>query len=257
MSEVMFFCGRAYVFARLRHDDVLRRLKDMPVYPETVPFYEFPRSSGRGIKGKPVLLSLQWLRRLWALNDRRAFRWLLAPHSAWCNRPWRDGAPLVETLSFGGNVVQVLGIGAGWAAIAVLDAPPPAWAKFDNAPWMVQRVICRGPKGEYLYPASGLECYMFPLGRQKVMYIPLKRLELFPALPYKAHLEGVDICEKPRGGVAYGNVRGEVNITAYMPMGTDVWGRCNAGSVPLLICDNSGPNYLTDWQMTTRPPLPD
>lgn len=238
-------------------------------YPETVPLWINPRSGdGR------LTYSQEWLQFLRDLQpNSEAAVWIARVAAGLFNRtndyiPILDLSqleeqPVAESISSGGNVVYILESrnGSGRIEMLYFRKWPPDVGKvnYETRPWLITKFTSVSRDGE-LGNAGGIDVYFPNLSRQKDGYwVDLKRVELFPKLPFcaTAHTD-LSVFNAPSfsaaqvGSVASGQF---LPIIEYVPQGSDVWGRTRVGWVILEYQSRGQPVYTTSWSMETRPPI--
>lgn len=228
--------------------------------PETVPLWI---SAGLWGEKDDLKLETAWMEYLKQLNSAAAYKFILWPPAGWFNQNDR-----ADTLSFGGNIVQVKGITKGAAHVSTFeleDRPPnPARVNFETRPDLVHKFTVITRRGSIINPGTGLDVYIFVIGR-KPMYIPLNRLEFFPRLPVEITIKATTVpwlLVKDAPG-APGKVIDRMlplqtfTVHEYAPRGTYVWGRTDKGWIALCWYPKAATlRYFTSWQMKTIPPLP-
>jgi hypothetical protein len=228
----------------------------LPSTPETVPLWVTAHAGKDDIK-----LSKQWVAYIDALNNDRSFKFIMSPPAGWFNR--NDNA---DTLSFGGNVVEITSINKGVGQIKnllVKNGPPDADKyNFKLHPEIVHKFTAITKNGDVINPAEGIDVYTFAIGRS-FLFVPLTRVELFPALPLQVTINAttkLDARELPDENskvLAKVNPAKNLEIYEYAPRGTHVWGRSNKGWVTLQWYPTKGKlSYPTSWKMKTIPPVP-
>lgn len=238
-------------------------------YPETVQLWTGPRSGdGR------LTYNKEWLEFLRELqpNDYAAV-WIAEIAAGLFNKgnqtiPILDlgqlkQEPVAESISSGGNVVKFLEFKNGSGRIEMLyfrrQPPEVSNVNYQTKPWLVTKFTSVSIDGQ-LGNAGGIDVYFPNLAKQKKGYwVELKRVELFPALPYCAVVEGTlnvhavpAIFARTTGKVEAGQ---GVTIREYLPQGSDVWGRIDGGWILLEYLNDGVPIYPTTWEMETRPPI--
>ena len=107
---------------------------------------------------------------------------------------------------------------------------------------------------------GGIDVYFPNLAKNTDGYwVELKRVELFPALPYCASVKETlvlhnapSIYAKAAGKLVAGD---QIVIREYLPQGSNVWGRTDAGWILLEYLSRGAPVYSSTWEMETRPPI--
>jgi len=160
-------------------------------------------------------------------------------------------------------VVKVLEIKNGSARIEMLylhkGPPDVSNVNYQTKPWLVTKFTSVSLDGQ-LGNAGGIDVYFPNVAKVKKGYwVQLKRVELFPAVPYCAVVEGAlnthsspSIFASVTGSVSSGQ---SVTIREYLPQGSDVWGRIDGGWILLEYLNDGVPIYPTTWAMETRPPI--
>lgn len=240
-------------------------------YPETVQLWANPRG-GDGA----VSYSLEWLEYLRELQPNNASAlWITRIAAGLFNNsrgnvqiPILDlsqlkNKPVAESISTGGNVVLILETKNGSGRIEMLNSnrqpPDPEEVNYQTKPWLVTKFTSVSRDGE-IGLADGQDVYFPNLAKNKQGYwVDLKRVEMFPALPYCATIEGdmaahefPSIFSAPTGTFGSGE---QVTIEEYLPQGSDVWGRTPQGWILLEYQNDGQPVYPTSWEMETRPPM--
>lgn len=228
--------------------------------PEIVTLFLEPKStSGTG----RTTVNGRWETFIDALNDnnRGKLNYLKSKTSALFNTA---GFPQMESLTMGGNVVTLDEVRGEWGRVNTLDfgSPPNASeVNYFTRPDLVHKfvvvgwrrsskttIIVKPPKGDLYYP----------LVSRRTVWVPMERLEAFPALPMEVTVnEDLYIqtspgpkVEQTRFPLSAGD---SVQLIDYHLSGSNVWGRLRRGGyIPLLLY----PRYLTSWQMETLPPPP-
>jgi hypothetical protein len=256
-------------FARLVHDSQWTgypsRTADpiwggRPSTPETVPLWVAPQESS----GKDnILLGPAWESYLRAINTQRGFDYIMVPAAGWFNQD--DKA---DSLAFGGNIVRVEEVVNGYARVTAFHSqgspPDPTLLNFKTAPWLVHKFTVVTRIGNIINAGSGLDVYIFLIGRGP-LYVPVERLEFFPALPVTVTINPwaspwVNIREAPdtSSEVVAGLFPGRsATIYEYAPRGENVWGRTDQGWIAL--CWYPVARYIryyTSWKLQTIPPVP-
>ena len=238
-------------------------------YPETVKLTAGPKS-GDGA----VSYNRKWLEYLRDLqpNDSAAV-WITRVAAGLFNKgngfiPILDlnqlkNEPKAESISSGGNVVKILEIRNGSARVEMIfirsNPPDPELVNYKTQPWLITKFTSVSRTGE-LGNAGGIDVYFPNLAKKKTGYwVEMKRVELFPALPYCAVVDGTlnvhtapAIFASVTGSVKAGE---PVTIREYLPQGGDVWGRTDEGWIILEYLSRGVPVYPTTWEMETRPPI--
>lgn len=256
-------------YARLLHDYHWMKFKSRTVTPgwaglsstpETVPL--FTSAGSRGAKDD-LKLGPAWTDFLKGLNSPQSYKFIMWPPAGWFNKN-----KLADTLSFGGNVVQVREINKGSARVETFaleeESPDPSRFNFETRPDLVHKFTAITRHGNIINPGKGLDVFTFIIGR-KPMYIPLSRLEFFPALPVEITIKATTVpwllVKDAPGSV--GKVVDRMlplqkfTLHEYAPRGTYVWGRTDKGWIALCWYPKVGNlRYYTSWQMKTIPPVP-
>lgn len=261
--------ARPMRYARLLHDYHWMKYKSRTVTPgwyglastpETVPL--FTSAGARGAKDD-LRFNSGWLEYLKGLNSEAAYKFIMWPPAGWFNKNKN-----ADTLSFGGNIVQVKEIIKGSSHVETLeldDNPPnPRHINFETRPDLVHKFTVITRQGNVINPGDGIDVYTFVIAR-KPMYIPMNRLEFFPRLPVDVTIKATTVpwlLVKDAPG-STGKVVGRMlplqkfTVHEYAPRGTYVWGRTDNGWIALCWYPRVGTlRYYTSWQMKTIPPLP-
>lgn len=194
-------------------------------------------------------------------NDGAKLNYLKSDISALFNTA---GFPQMESLTMGGNVITLEEVRGDWGRVSTLDfgSPPNASeVNYSTRPDMVHKFVVVGwrrsskttiivnpPKGDIYYP----------LVSRRSVWVPMERLEAFPALPMEITVnEELYIQSTPGPTIEQTRFRlsagDSVRLIDYQPTGSNVWGRVQGGGwIPLLLY----PKYFTSWQMGTLPPPP-
>ncbi len=238
-------------------------------YPETVKLTTGPRSGDGAFNySRPWLEYLRdlqpnnyaaiWIARVAAglFNSRNVFIPILDLDKL-------KKEPVAESISSGGNVVRILEIKNGSARIEMLylhkGPPDVSNVNYQTKPWLVTKFTSVSIDGQ-LGNAGGIDVYFPNVAKVKKGYwVELKRVELFPPLPFCAEVEGAlnthsepAIFASVTGSVGSGQ---QVTILEYMPQGSNVWGRIDGGWILLEYLRDGVPVYPTTWEMQTRPPI--
>lgn len=194
-------------------------------------------------------------------NDRGKLNYLKSDISALFNTA---GFPQMESLTMGGNVVTLDEVRGEWGRVSTLDfgSPPNASdVNYFTRPDVVHKfvvvgwrrsskstIIVKPPKGDIYYP----------LVSRRTVWVPMERVEAFPALPMEVTVNE-DIYIQPTPGQKLEETRfklsagDSVRLIDYHLTGSNVWGRVQSGGwIPLLLY----PKHFTSWKMETLPPPP-
>ncbi|HXF85314.1 MAG TPA: hypothetical protein VNK49_07995 [Anaerolineales bacterium] len=200
-------------------------------------------------------------------NDARKLTYLKADTTALFNT---SGFPQLESLTMGGNVLTLEEIQGEWGRVKTLDynqIPNVAEVNYVSRPDVIHKFVVVGWRQTtrttyWVNPPVG-ELY-WPLVSSRPLWIPLARLEKFPALPLSV-TANVTLNIRKTPEVA-DNLTGQhlsagksATIVEYRPVASSVWGRIeNLGWIALLWYPEykSPPRYFTSWQMETVPPPP-
>lgn len=238
-------------------------------YPETVKLWSAP-SGGEG----SVPYSKEWLQYLRELqpNDYSAV-WIAEVAAGLFNRGNQSipilnlsqllKEPVAAGVSSGGNVVKILEFESGSGRIEMLFArsqpPDVIEVNYRTKPWLITKFTSVSIDGQ-LGNAGGIDVFFPNLSKLTDGYwVELKRVELFPALPYCAVVKDAlvihtapAIFSRAVGKVVAGD---QVTVREYLPQGSNVWGRIDEGWILLEYLSRGVPIYPTTWEMETRPPI--
>ncbi|HLD94402.1 MAG TPA: hypothetical protein VI703_09415 [Anaerolineales bacterium] len=238
-------------------------------YPETVKLWSAP-GGGEG----SVSYNKEWLQYLRELqpNDYAAV-WITEIAAGLFNRGNQSipilnlsqlkKEPVAAGVSSGGNVVKILEFASGSGRIEMIysRSQPPSVLdlNYRAKPWLVTKFTSVSIDGR-LGNAGGIDVFFPNLAKQTEGYwVDLKRVELFPALPYCAVVKETlvihtapAIFARAIGKVTAGD---QVTVREYLPQGSNVWGRTDEGWILLEYLNRGVPLYPTNWEMETRPPI--
>jgi hypothetical protein len=154
------------------------------------------------VKGASMRINPAWLHYLDHFHTPAASNWLWTPWMLWINRPFvgdrrgsqlpnADPAPVIECISGGYNIVQVIGetdFHYETFALSTDENPnryDPAVFNFRHYPWIFWKAQARTRLGELQNVGSGLDVFHIhfrkPADRH---YIHKSRLDLFPEPPF-------------------------------------------------------------------------
>jgi hypothetical protein len=239
-------------------------------YPETVKLTTGPKSGDGAFNYtrewleylrelQPNDLAATWIARVAAglFNARNEFIPIL-------NLDQLENQPIAESISSGGNVIKILEIKNGSARIEMLylqkGPPNVSDVNYETKPWLVTKFTSVSLDGQ-LGNAGGIDVYFPNIAKVKKGYwVTMKRVELFPPVPFCGVVEGTlnvhtapSIFASVTGRVTDGDA---ITIREYLPQGSDVWGRIDEGWILIEYLSRVGlPVYPTSWEMETRPPL--
>jgi len=226
--------------------------------PEVVPLFISPKA---GSGTHRTVVDGSWEILINALNgqDERKLRYLKANNTALFDH---NGFPDLESLTMGGNVIQVAELQGDWARVNTIDYVNPGALKgFDyvTRPDLIQKfvVVAWDKKTRstfWVNPPPG--AIYWPLVARLPVWIPLERLEPFPSLPLMVTANTEQKVRKTpeNKGEETGSIFsvGETGrIVEYYPSASNVWGRLVGSGWIALLKDHK---YLTDWSMATRSP---
>ncbi|MGH2582722.1 MAG: hypothetical protein ACRDFQ_07485 [Anaerolineales bacterium] len=238
-------------------------------YPETVPLWRSPR----GGDGRFAYDAnwLQFLRELQANED--AAVWIARVAAGLFNKgnefipilnlDQLAAGPVAESISSGGNVVKILEIrnGSGRLEMLHFEEGPPNVDEINylKTPWLVTKFTSVSIDGE-LGNAGGIDVYFPNVAKNSGGYwVELERVEWFPLLPICVTArEAVQVRAQPSMDAAVKaslTIGDQILILEYLPQGSEVWGRTGRGWIPLEYQRDGQPDYLTTWEMETRPPI--
>jgi hypothetical protein len=239
-------------------------------YPETVQLWVNPKGGdGRYPYNKSWLTYLRSLQK-----DEQHSLWIARIAAGLFNKGNQEipilnlnqlsEEPVAESISSGGNVIRILEIKNGSARIEMLyfrDNPPAIGAvNYWKTPWLVTKFTAISYDGGTGL-TGGLDVYFPNLAREKCGYwVDLERVELFPTLSLEAksnqYLNVQAAPNKWAPMVGWVTAGSTVTILEYMPQGSEVWGRIQAGWIPLqTFADGVNPVFTTSWTMETQPPI--
>jgi len=232
--------------------------------PEVVPM--FVSQSDRSGTNR-TSLNGNWETYINALNDNneKKLRYLKANNTALFNGA---GFPQLESLTMGGNVVSISQLQGEWARVYTMDLGNPGSLKEINyltRPDLVQKFVVVGWRKETkttFWTNTPQGALYWPLVSSRPVWIPLERLEPFPALPMSVTAKTTQaIRTEPNLDSTLTGFEFSENvpttIVEYYPSGSNVWARMESGGwIALLLYQGGGPKYLTDWTMATVPPPP-
>jgi hypothetical protein len=255
------------IYGRLKHDWHLaeydfkpRRIDGQPNPPETVPYYNAPRVSKFGWKLTP-----EWHKWLKAINwcgfwlRDRAYKGIITPKAGWIN-----GGDGVDSVTFGGNVIEIIGESDYYWRVRALahDVPPGVNVNHKNFPEFVHKFIAVRRKGGLMRGGRGLYDQYISLVKivDRDAWFPKSRVELFPLLDQFVTADKYDVkihvnSDKDSDVVGYLRQGISTFVEQYRVRGGDVWGRCSGW---IMLQEQYKPaviNYHTNWKMRTVPPL--
>ena len=265
--------GTYETFARIRADDPSRSSllswRGLPNPPATFPL-QFKKNGGMENR----FLTSGQLAYFKKLNP---VYWggILFHKTGWCNYndpEWDTKSPYLPkclSLGFEWNVIKVDmdNIVNGWVAVECMTSSSPnlVSTNYSLTPWLVHQFTVITPGGNQIYPAGGKRFFV-PLLCTKTLFVPLDKIELFPATPVQAAVtvgRGLNIrqCVQDQkiGALMYGT---KITILEYFPRADRIWAKVVTdqnvtGCVAILWRDGFGkPVYYTSWFMAAPPPLP-
>jgi hypothetical protein len=192
-------------------------------------------------------------------NDRNKLRYLKSAGTALFNT---SGFPQLESLTMGGNIIQLEKIQNGWGQVRTMDyrnPPNAASVNYFTNPDLVHKFVVvgwkRSTKSTILVKPPKGDLY-WPLVTRRPVWIQMERLEAFPPLPVEVTANADMFIQTTPGPTVDKTGRPlaagqSTSVVAYQPAGPNVWGRLQNGRwIPLLY----GGQYLTSWRMETVPP---
>lgn len=177
-------------FARVKH-----RVRDGQgsILPSTEPINDRPATG----KGPSFRLNQPIMDFLHVLNPgEKEFRFVTGAHTGWCNSEWTT-FPLAESVTMGGNLVEVLEQAGGFSRISGIDyfSAPPVSLNYFNAPHLIAKFSCIAQDGTLRKPSTGLDCY-FPILTRGAIWMETSKLDFTlttpPPLPPGASSAPVD-----------------------------------------------------------------
>ena len=216
---------------------------------------------------------VEYLRRLNTLNgNAKSWRYIAVPNAGIFNytrtedgsidHEWYENGrkPLLNAVSFDGNIVNVTNISKGFALIETINVNKyvPLFTYF-NRPDLVHQFTVVNARGRLFKAGNGLTVYS-PLLTRAQSALPLEDLEPFPRLPLKVNVawaSGLNVRQLPNADSLKLSIlpQGkEVRIIRYHPRGAEVWGRIQSGGFICLHTPGQPDPYSTTWKMETSPP---
>lgn len=265
----------AKMYARLLHDVQRADLNFKPRSkqvgwgglsnpPETVVFNEKPYLKiGKGTK---IKITPAFDRLLRDINSKDAYKKIMIPAAGWIN--YGEGA---ETISFGGNLIEIDDVEGVWyrAKALAFDAPIPQVVPpmdYITRPELIHKFNAVKKNGGFIKLANGIDAYI-PFMKRTEMWIHKSQIELFPALPFFATVNplmllGINIRLHPNKTAFVVDTlprNTEVNIVDYACSAGDVWGYIEDTDYRGWICLQQQTGWLvtffTNWKMATQPPI--
>jgi hypothetical protein len=167
--------------------------------------------------------------------------------------------PILNTVGFDGNVVNVIGIRNGIALIESINVNKyvPLYT-YQERPDLVHQFTSVTKQGRLYKAGKALTVYT-PLLTRFQSALPLECLEPFPDLPVKVRVEwaaGLNIRQLP--SIKSPKIRAlpfgqQLIIQEYHPRGAEVWAKLITGYICLFTPTLPDP-YSTTWRMTVTPP---
>ena len=144
--------------------------------PDTTVFNDRP-AIGKG----PGFRLNDWVDFMHELNPGdNEYRFVTAPHTGWVNAVWEEpGYPLAESLSMGGNLVDVIDQIGRFSRINGLPFSSPSFAEgmtYESHPAFIHKFSCITPGGGLRKPSSGLDVY-YPVLSRGELWIETGRLD--------------------------------------------------------------------------------
>lgn len=166
------------------------RLKYLPrelllnIYPATVVL----NNRAAPGKGPNARLTDGWMDFIRALNPtEKGFHTIIGKARGWVNIDPENGKVFAESVSMGGNVVQVIGRRGGFLqveAFSLKDPPPdPEEVNFARTPWLVHKFTCLTRRGVPSLPADGVEAYFPFLFSDEEAWVEERSVDLFEHMP--------------------------------------------------------------------------
>jgi hypothetical protein len=275
-SPIPAFSNSKFPFYRVKHDSQLAvygfksRTSGGPTdqaglqTPETVAMFVGAKSSSGTLRTR---VDGSWETFINALNDHQPgkLNYLKADNSALFNT---SGFPQLESLTMGGNIVQLVEIRGEWGRVHTLGVGQnldPGEVNYFTRPDLVHKFVVvgwdRSTKTTYWTNPPKGDIY-WPLVTSGPVWIPLNRLEIFPILP-EVVTANMTLSIRTKPDMDADPTRLELpagqpkTIIEYHPSGSDVWGRLESGGwIPLLFYEKGKLQYPTSWRMETLPPPP-
>jgi hypothetical protein len=229
--------------------------------PEVVSLFHVPKL---GSGTNRTILDSSWEIYIDALNDKdkQKLRYLKADNTALFDG---QGFPSLESKTMGGNVITLDEVQGTWGRVHTLDFKNPGALKDVNYvtnPDLIQKMVVvkwdkKTKRTSWIHPPPGP--IYWPLVSDAPVWVPLERLEPFPALPMMVSAKTTqEIKTKPETkapstGEEFAAGASE-RIIQYHPSGSSVWAKLSGGGWIVLFRYDNGPSYPTTWQMETLPP---
>jgi len=230
--------------------------------PEVVSLFIEPSSKSGTNR---TTLDSSWKNYIDSLNnrDKQILNYLYADWTALFDG---KGYPYLESKTTGGNVLIVEEIQGSWARVHTLDFKNPGTLSgmdfFTNPEVIHKMVVVKYSKKTkstfWVNPPPGP--IYWPRVSDQQVWIPLERLEPFPALPMQVTARVTqDILKEPKPDgeqTGYEFAEGdEGQIIKYQLRGSDVWAQLSTGRwIALFRYTSNGAVFYTSWEMATRPP---
>jgi hypothetical protein len=230
--------------------------------PETVPLFV---AAKLGAGTHRTVINEPWEKYMDGLNDFNQDKlvYLKSAGTALFND---SGFPQMESLTMGGNIITLDQIQGDWGRVHTMDYYHVGSAGTENyktRPDLVHKFVIvvwsRKTKSTYWINTPKGTIY-WPLVSSNPVWIPMNRIEPFPALPMSVTATVEQEIRRQPG--TDGSLTGdklskgqEVTITQYYPSGSQVWGRLPGGKwIALFLYQKEGPTFFTSWKMDTLPP---
>jgi len=210
-------------------------------------------------------LDSSWKNYIDVLNNRnkQVLNYLYADWTALFDQ---KGFPYLESKTTGGNVIIVDELQGNWARVHTLEFKNPGSLSgtdyFTNPEVIHKMVVVKYSKKTkstfWVNPPPGP--IYWPLVSSRELWIPVDRLEPFPALPMQVTARITqDILKEPKPdgeqtGYEFAE-EDEGQIIKYQLRGSDVWAQLSTGRwIALFRYTKNGATFYTNWEMATRPP---
>jgi hypothetical protein len=180
--ETLLFKEEIYMKKRLLHDFEVKEYNyrarsadpkwpGKPHPPETVPLWK-----GIGGGKDDIILTPAYMEYLRRINTPAAFKFICWRPAGWFNMGPRG----VDTLGFGGNVVEVEEVIGKVAKIKTLklSVPPPHpdVVNHKTYPELIHKFTVITKKGKIIQPGKALAVYIFLISKEGYLYVPLSRV---------------------------------------------------------------------------------
>lgn len=208
-------------------------------------------------KGHTMIIPLAWYNYLKLIQSPAAHNWIFTPNSMMTNLPhWLDGVtggteatdPIrFECLILPCNFFEMVSetdthvqIGARTTQSATARALNPEINNWHNEPHLFWKAQMRNVAGDLRNVGNALDAYTAVMKQLPELWVHKKDVEMFPALPFEIVHDLVS-----------------VTVTSYRLEGASVYGRTNAGEIPLRLVRRPGEWIQNpNWKLTTKPVVP-